>query len=126
MAALLPDQVPTRTRRARAQRLRDLADDIGLEQAAAHVGQVLEVLVEGMDEDDDVVVGRLRGQAPEIDGIVLLDRGAAGQVVSANRTYRIRLEGRWWTWPRALASAERRQHRDSFQNVPHPGVPGRD
>jgi ribosomal protein S12 methylthiotransferase len=82
-AALLPDQVPTRTRRARAQRLRDLADDVGLEQAAAHVGQVLEVLVEGIDEDDDVVLGRWRGQAPEIDGIVLLDKGTAGEIVSA-------------------------------------------
>lgn len=83
MAALLADQVPTRTRRARAQRLRDLADDIGLEQAAARVGQVLEVLVEGIDEDDDVVVGRWRGQAPEIDGLVLLDKGTVGEIVSA-------------------------------------------
>jgi ribosomal protein S12 methylthiotransferase len=82
-AALLPDQVPPRTRRARAQRLRDLADDIGLERAASHVGQVLDVLVEGMDEDDDVVVGRWRGQAPEIDGVVLLDKGTAGEIVSA-------------------------------------------
>lgn len=82
-AALLPDQVPTRTRRARAQRLRDLADDLGLEQTAARVGQVLEVLVEGLDEDDGVVVGRWRGQAPEIDGVVLLDKGTAGQIVSA-------------------------------------------
>jgi ribosomal protein S12 methylthiotransferase len=82
-AALLTDQVATRTRRARAQRLRDLADEVGLKRAAARVGQALEVLVEGMDEDDDVVVGRWRGQAPEIDGVVLLDRGTAGEIISA-------------------------------------------
>lgn len=83
-AARLPDQVPLRTRRARAQRLRDLADDIGFERAAARVGQTVEVLVEGIDPDDSVVVGRWRGQAPEIDGLVLLDGGEPGQIVSAN------------------------------------------
>jgi ribosomal protein S12 methylthiotransferase len=82
-AASMADQVPVRTRRARAQRLRDLGDHIGFDRAAARVGSVLEVLVEGVDEDEGVVVGRWRGQAPEIDGLVLLDGGEAGQIVSA-------------------------------------------
>ncbi len=82
-AAEMPAQVPPRTRRARAQKLRDLADEIGFERAAAHVGETLEVLVEGVDEDEGVVVGRWRGQAPEIDGLVLLDRGDAGDIVKA-------------------------------------------
>ena len=82
-AAELPDQVPLRTRRARAQRLRDVADRIGFERAADRVGERLEVLIEGIDEDDDVVVGRWRGQAPEIDGLVLLDRGERGTIVTA-------------------------------------------
>ena len=82
-AAKLPGQVPLRTRRARAQRLRDLADEIGFERAAERVDGIVDVLVEGVDEDDGVTIGRWRGQAPEIDGIVLLDRGEAGQIVSA-------------------------------------------
>ena len=82
-AARLSGQLPPRTRRARAQRLRDIADEIGFEQAARRVGQTLEVLVEGVDEDDGVVVGRWRGQAPEIDGLVLLDLGKPGEIVSA-------------------------------------------
>lgn len=82
-AARMIEQVPLRTRRARAQRLRDIADDIGFERAAARVGQRLEVLVEGIDADDGVVVGRWRGQAPEIDGLVLLDEGQAGDLVRA-------------------------------------------
>jgi ribosomal protein S12 methylthiotransferase len=83
-AAEMPAQVPLRTRRARAQRLRDLADTIGFERAASRVNSTMEVLVEGIEEDDGVVVvGRWRGQAPEIDGLVLLDRGEAGQIVSA-------------------------------------------
>jgi ribosomal protein S12 methylthiotransferase len=82
-AAELPDQVPARTRRARAQRLRDIADEVGFEKAAEKVGLTVEVLVEGVDEDEGVVVGRWRGQAPEIDGLVMLDAGTAGQIVSA-------------------------------------------
>ena len=50
---------------------------------AERVGEVFDVLVQGMDEDEGVVVGRWRGQAPEIDGLVLLDSGEPGQLVSA-------------------------------------------
>jgi ribosomal protein S12 methylthiotransferase len=72
-AAGLDGQVSARTRSARAQRLRDLAFDIGTAKAASLVGRTLEVLVEGVDEEG-VTVGRHRGQAPEVDGLVLLDR----------------------------------------------------
>lgn len=82
-AATMPAQVPLRTRRARAQRLRDLADAIGFEKAGERYDTTLEVLVEGIDEDEGVVVGRWRGQAPEIDGLVLLDSGEPGEIVSA-------------------------------------------
>lgn len=82
-AAEMPEQVPVRTRRRRAQRLRDVADAIGLAKIAERDGEVLEVLVEGYDEDEGSIVGRWRGQAPEIDGIVLLDRGEPGQIVRA-------------------------------------------
>lgn len=81
-AAEMPDQVPPRTRRARAQRLRDVADEIGFEKAAEQIGRTHTVLVEGVDEDGSVV-GRWCGQAPEIDGVVVLDRGSAGEIVSA-------------------------------------------
>lgn len=82
-AATMADQVPTRTKRARAQRLRDIADRIGFEKAAELIGATLEVLVEGTDSDEGVVVGRWRGQAPEIDGLVMLDGGEPGQIVRA-------------------------------------------
>ena len=82
-AAVMPGQIPLRTRRARAQRLRDTADSIGFERAAERVDSVIDVLIEGMDEDEGVIIGRWRGQAPEIDGVVLLDGGTPGQIVSA-------------------------------------------
>jgi ribosomal protein S12 methylthiotransferase len=83
VAAKLPGQIPARTRRARAQRLRDLADTIGCQIAETRVGGELEVLVEGVDEDDGAIVGRWKGQAPEIDGLVLLDGGERGSTVCA-------------------------------------------
>lgn len=82
-AAEMASQVPRRTRLARAQRLRDLADAIGFEKIAERVGSELDVLVEGIDPDDRVVFGRMSGQAPEIDGVVLLDKGETGELVRA-------------------------------------------
>jgi ribosomal protein S12 methylthiotransferase len=83
-AAEMPDQVSNRTRIARAQRLRDTADAIGTERVAELVGRTLEVLVEGVDEDGRTF-GRHRGQAPEIDGFVFLDRECVvGNIVSAD------------------------------------------
>jgi len=82
-AAEMADQIPLRTRRARAQRIRDFADVIGFECAAQHVGKTLEVLVEGIDPDEGTVVGRWRGQAPDIDGVVWLDGGTPGTIVHA-------------------------------------------
>jgi ribosomal protein S12 methylthiotransferase len=82
-AAELPYQIGDRERVARAQRIRDAADIIGFDRAAAYVGRTLEVLVEGTDEDG-TTVGRHRGQAPEVDGVVLLDKPVApGEIVEA-------------------------------------------
>ncbi len=80
-AASIAEQVPVRTRRARAQRLRDVADVIGFEKVAARMGTVVDVLVEGIDEDEGFIAGRIRGQAPEIDGLVVLDHGSPGDIV---------------------------------------------
>jgi ribosomal protein S12 methylthiotransferase len=86
VAATMPDQVPARTRIARAQRIRDAADVIGFERTAALVGRTLEVLVEGVDEEG-TTVGRHRGQAPEVDGVVLLEgEFAPGTIVKATIT----------------------------------------
>jgi ribosomal protein S12 methylthiotransferase len=71
-AASLPGQVPLRTRRSRAQRLRDIADEVGGARAAALVGRELEVLALGTEDGEPY--GRHRGQAPDVDGVVLLDR----------------------------------------------------
>jgi ribosomal protein S12 methylthiotransferase len=100
------DQVPLRTRRARAQRLRDLADTVGFTRVATRVGDVAEVLVierdedagegEGAQESAYPLLGRTKYQAPEVDGMVHLDRGNIGELLSATmvEAYCYELDGR--------------------------------
>jgi ribosomal protein S12 methylthiotransferase len=132
------DQVPLRTRRARAQRLRDLADSIGFARVAARVGTAERVLVIEHDEDEDEdevagavadgggssdqggdqaivrdegigggigvnaskdggpLLGRTMRQAPEVDGMVHLDQGHIGEVLSVTmvESYCYELDGK--------------------------------
>jgi ribosomal protein S12 methylthiotransferase len=69
-AAQLKRQVNRKTAQARAQKLRDLADDIGFARAEAQLKRELEVLVCGFDEEG--IYGRTQGQAPEVDGLTYL------------------------------------------------------
>lgn len=70
-AAEMPGQIPEDVRTERAQRLRETADVAGFERAAALVGTVQRVLVEA--EEDGELVGRTCGQAPEVDGMTVLE-----------------------------------------------------
>jgi len=72
LAATMPDQIPEAEKIARASRIREAADAMGASRAAARVGTVERVLVDEPDEDGDPVA-RTIGQAPDIDGIVILD-----------------------------------------------------
>jgi ribosomal protein S12 methylthiotransferase len=85
-AASMPDQIPGEVRLERAQRLRDAADRVGFARAAARVGSVEQVLVEGVDEDG-ALWGRTCGQAPEVDGITFIETdAAAGSIVPVRIT----------------------------------------
>jgi len=81
IAAEMPSQVNSRVRRNRTQHLRDFADSFAVERIAQRVGSTLEVVVEG-DDEEGAHFGRWRGQAPEVDGVVFLDRDVSvGQFV---------------------------------------------
>ena len=73
----LGDPIPKRTKEARKRRLLELQQKIARELNQAKVGQIIDVLVEGAHEETDLLVkGRHQGQAPDIDGNVLLVDGA--------------------------------------------------
>jgi ribosomal protein S12 methylthiotransferase len=69
------DPVPAQVKNERRQQLMDLQEEIAGERLSAVIGKKLRVLVDGLSEDGS---GRLearhQGQAPEIDGVVVLEK----------------------------------------------------
>jgi len=72
-AAALDDDVPAGLKEERRAEIMAIQESIAARRNRALVGRTVEVLVEGPHEDSDLVrCGRLEGQAPEIDGGVIL------------------------------------------------------
>jgi len=69
-AAKLEDDVPPETKEERRARLMEIQQGISLAKNRALVGQTLDVLIEG--QGDELSVGRSYRDAPEIDGLVLV------------------------------------------------------
>lgn len=79
-AAALADDVPPAVKEERRERLMALQQPISLAHNQALVGQVLDVLIEG--QGDGMSVGRSYRDAPEIDGLVLVQEELpVGQIV---------------------------------------------
>jgi ribosomal protein S12 methylthiotransferase len=77
-AARFRDQVPAREANRRARQVRGWQGKIARQKLRRLRGQVVDVLVEGYCEETDLLLqGRLAGQAPEVDGRVLITAGEA-------------------------------------------------
>ncbi len=83
-AASLSGQVPAAEAAERARLLEGLQEQITAERNAEQVGRVAEVLVDRVE--DGTPVGRSHREAPEIDGVVLLDTGRPGDWLRARVT----------------------------------------
>lgn len=86
-AERLKPRVPRAVVQARIERLLEVQAGISLERNREFLGRSLEVLVEGRDESGRVV-GRTYGQAPEVDGVTVIegpgaDRAEVGSFVRA-------------------------------------------
>lgn len=86
-AANLMDQVPEEVKLERKDRLMSLQHDIVEEKLTLKIGSSIPVFLEGVHpDDDDFLYGRTEGQAPEVDGEVLIEKfegSQAGQIVKA-------------------------------------------
>jgi ribosomal protein S12 methylthiotransferase len=71
-ANALPGAVPDEVREERRRRLMDVQEDISAELLAAKIGREITVLVD--EVDDEGTIARSSADAPEIDGLVFLDR----------------------------------------------------
>jgi len=77
-AAALPGQVAEEIKRERRERIMLLQKSISREHNRAMMDKVIPVLVEGYSPETELLlVGRSRGQAPDIDGQVLINKGTA-------------------------------------------------
>ncbi len=83
-AAELPGTVDAAEVTERLRRLLAVQEELTAEAGAATVGRVVEVVVDQVE--DGTPVARSHREAPEIDGVVLLDRGAPGEWLRAEIT----------------------------------------
>ena len=90
VGAEMPDQVPDDVKLDRTQRLHDVAEELGFAATASHVGEVVDVIVDGVDLDGEVpeLIGHAWFQAPDCDGAVHIPEGeaAVGDVVRVRLT----------------------------------------
>ncbi len=67
------DTVPAETKAHRQARLLNLQSEISLAKHQSRLGSVQTVLVDGVSSETRQLEGRMEGQAPEIDGVVVLE-----------------------------------------------------
>ncbi|MDO4538243.1 MAG: 30S ribosomal protein S12 methylthiotransferase RimO [Coriobacteriales bacterium] len=84
-AARMRDQVDEETKVERAQTLMDVAEQLGFAATAQHVGETVDVIIDGVEETDEgpELIGHAWFQAPDSDGAVHIEWGEAtvGDVV---------------------------------------------
>ncbi len=74
----MADQIDEATKQRRYDAVMQIQQNISRQKHQAMVGRVLEVLVEGYSEETDLLLqGRSSQQAPDIDGVVLINDGTA-------------------------------------------------
>jgi len=83
-AAWMKDQVDPQTARDRADALLLEQVEISSDKLARFIGREMKVLFE--DNDEEGPYGRHQGQAPEVDGVVRLDRKASGNFATVKIT----------------------------------------
>ncbi|MBM4344884.1 MAG: 30S ribosomal protein S12 methylthiotransferase RimO [Deltaproteobacteria bacterium] len=74
LSGRMAGQVPTAVKKARRDRITRAQQNISEAILQGYVGQCVEVLVEGLSEETELLLqGRMRGQAPDIDGVVYIN-----------------------------------------------------
>ena len=77
-AGTMTDRAPRKTARARQRKLLSIQRAISRRKLRSRIGYELDVIVEGVSSESDLLLeGRWWGQAPEVDGKVVLANGSA-------------------------------------------------
>jgi ribosomal protein S12 methylthiotransferase len=81
----LGDPIPESLKTERLETLMQVQAGISLERNQRLIGQTLDVLVEGVDEENRISIGRSYRDAPEIDGLVVIeDLAPIGELVKVH------------------------------------------
>ena len=88
--AEMDGQIDEDVKLERAQGLIDIAEELGFSATAKHVGEVVDVIIDGIDTDGETpeLIGHTWFQAPDCDGAVHIPEGEAcvGDVVRVRLT----------------------------------------
>ena len=88
-AAEMPDQIPSEVAARRRDEIMELQQAVSFDLNESHVGEVLEVLIEGYLPEDGIYVGRTYRDAPGVDGLFFLEADKelmTGDIVKAKVT----------------------------------------
>jgi ribosomal protein S12 methylthiotransferase len=69
----LGDPIPQHVKLGRMETLMQVQAEISLARNQSFIGKTLDILVEGVDEENKVSIGRSYRDAPEIDGLVVIE-----------------------------------------------------
>jgi len=69
----LGDPIPEHIKIERMEQLMQVQAGISLERNQDFVGKIMDVLVEGVDEENQISIGRSYRDAPEVDGLVVIE-----------------------------------------------------
>jgi ribosomal protein S12 methylthiotransferase len=72
-AESLGDPIPEQVKIERIEHLMQIQGEISLERNQRFIGKTLDVLIEGVDEENQISIGRSYRDAPEIDGLVIIE-----------------------------------------------------
>lgn len=85
----MPDQIDEETKQRRYEAVMEVQQNISRKKHRDFIGKTVDVLVEGYSEETDLLLqGRTSQQAPDIDGVVLINDGEAkiGDIVKVRIT----------------------------------------
>ena len=88
-AGKMADQLDEETKEERYAAVMEVQQNISREKHQAMIGKTLDVIVEGLSEETELLLqGRTSQQAPDIDGVVLINDGQAevGEIVKVRIT----------------------------------------
>lgn len=96
-AQKLPDHVPEEIKQQRLARFMEVAQRISSEKLAQKVGKVIEVIIDEYNDDEDdlpasKLIGRSKGDAPNIDGLVYVYAGDFVGQIKIGDIVRVRIE----------------------------------